>query len=415
MSTDRGALTMSHKLPARFNATIPISHFTVSIPDSEVDDMKTLVKLSKLPRPTYEGRFRNFGVTGDWMKDAKEMWENDYDWHILPLNHGIVIMHANRFHRRVTEAKINSLPQYLATVGDQTIHFVGVFSDDPSAVPLLLLHGWPGSFFEFYPLIKELKKNTTPSFHIIAPSFPGYMFSSPPPLEHDYRQIDAANTLDALMNGLGLGPYVAVGGNMGAQAARGLTSRDSCRGCHRKASLVPPCRSILISMHPSDTVTMFLPHATPRADTSELPEHESAGIQRGKEWLEKSRAYLMLHGTRPSTISHVVASNPLALLAWIGEKFLDWTDEDPSVEFVLEMASLWWLTGCYPSTVYPYREFISMTQEWKEQWRIKKPFGFSWFPKEVTSMLPYPANSELTPYSSSWFRNRRVGSREKGI
>jgi microsomal epoxide hydrolase len=295
---------------------------------------------------------------------------------------------TNCFRRRVTEAKINSQPQYLATVGDQTIHFVGVFSDDPSAVPLLLLHGWPGSFFEFYPLIEELKRYTRPSFHIIAPSFPGYMFSSSPPLEHDYRQIDAVNTLDALMTGLGLGPYVAVGGNMGAQAARGLTSRDSCRGCHRKASPVPSYPPILI-IHPGETVTMFLPHATPRSDTSDLPEHEIAGMQRGKEWLEKSRAYLMLHGTRPSTISHVVASNPLALLAWIGEKLLDWTDEDPSVEFVLEMASLWWLTGCYPSTVYPYREFMNMTPDWKEQWRIKKPFGFSWFPKEVNS-LPFP-------------------------
>jgi microsomal epoxide hydrolase len=63
----------------------------------------------------------------------------------------------------------------------------------------------------------------------------------------------------------------------------------------------------------------------------------------------------MLHGTRPSTISHVVASNPLALLAWIGKKFLDWTDEDPSVGFVLEMASLWWLIGCYPRTLSPAR------------------------------------------------------------
>jgi microsomal epoxide hydrolase len=290
---------------------------------------------------------------------------------------------ANRYNRRATETKINSQPQYLATVGDQTIHFVGVFSEDPNAVPLLLLHGWPGSFFEFYPLIEELEKSINPRFHLIVPSFPGYMWSSPPPLHHEYRQVDAANALDALMVGLGLGPYVAVGGNMGAQAARGLTSQNHCRGCHCTAPLATFCPLSALIIYRSGTVTMFLPHATPRADTTTLPEHEIAGLQRGKQWLEKSRAYMMMHGTRPNTISHAVASNPLALLAWIGEKFLDWTDEDPEMGFVLEMASLWWLTGCYPSTVYPYREFLNMTEEWKEQWRIRKPFGFSWFPREV--------------------------------
>ncbi|KAA8905673.1 Alpha/Beta hydrolase protein [Sphaerosporella brunnea] len=338
---------MSHEFPARFKATIPVRSFTVSFTDDEVHNMTALVKLSKLARPTYEGQSRNFGLTSEWMKLAKATWENDYDW-------------------RTTEARINSLPQYLATIGDQTIHFVGIFSEDPDAVPLLLLHGWPGSFFEFYPLIDELKKSTQPSFHIVAPSFPGYMFSSPPPLQKDFRQIDAAHIIDELMIGLGLGPYIAVGGNMGAQAARALTARERCRGCH---------------------LSMFLPHATPCGPEDELPEHEIAGLARGREWLANSRAYLMLHGTRPSTIAHLVSSSPIALLAWIGEKFMDWTDEDPPVEFVLEMASLWWLTECYPTTVYPYREFMNMTDEWKELWRIKKPFGFSWFPKEV---VPQP-------------------------
>lgn len=92
----------------------------------------------------------------------------------------------------------------------------------------------------------------------------------------------------------------------------------------------------------------------------------------------------MMHATRPSTIGHVLASSPLALLAWVAEKYLDWTDEDPSVEFVLEMASLWWLAGCYPTSIYPYRQLMNQTDAWREEFKIRKPFGFSWFPKEVT-------------------------------
>jgi len=129
---------------------------------------------------------------------------------------------------------------------------------------------------------------------------------------------------------------------------------------------------------------MFLPHATPRRAVEELPAHETEGLQRGKSWLEKSRAYSMMHATRPSTIGHVLASSPLALLAWVAEKYLDWTDEDPSVEFVLEMASLWWLAGCYPTSIYPYRQLMNQTDAWREEFKIRKPFGFSWFPKEVT-------------------------------
>lgn len=131
-------------------------------------------------------------------------------------------------------------------------------------------------------------------------------------------------------------------------------------------------------------VTMFLPHAAARCAVAELPPHEAEGLQRGKLWIEKSRAYSMMHATRPSTIGHVLASSPLALLAWIAEKFLEWTDDDPDVGLVLEMASLWWLAGCYPTSIYPYRQLMNQTEAWREEFKIRKPFGFSWFPKEVT-------------------------------
>jgi microsomal epoxide hydrolase len=133
---------------------------------------------------------------------------------------------------------------------------------------------------------------------------------------------------------------------------------------------------------------MYFPRAVPREVTAEMPPHELAGLKRAKEWVDTGRAYSAVHATRPSTIGQVLSSSPLALLAWVGEKILDWTDEDPSTEDILEKISLWWFTSTYPTSIYVYREFHnSTTEEWLENFKIHKRFGFSWFPHEV---VPQP-------------------------
>lgn len=124
-----------------------------------------------------------------------------------------------------------------------------MFSTDADAIPLVLLHGWPGSFYEYYSLVHELKKSTSPSFHIIVPSQPGYAFSSKPPVDRDYTIADAADAIDSLVVGLGLTNYVTVGGDIGALIARRLTSSKSCRGCHcmlHHPAILPPLLPFLI-------------------------------------------------------------------------------------------------------------------------------------------------------------------------
>ncbi|KAF8250387.1 putative epoxide hydrolase [Wilcoxina mikolae CBS 423.85] len=352
---------MSSQLPSHIKPTIPVAPFNVSIPDSEVSDFKTLLKLSKLAPETYESQHRRLGITSKFMREAKAQWENEYDW-------------------RTTEAKLNSLPQFLATVNESMkIHFAAVFSEDKDAIPLVLLHGWPGCFYEYYPLIEELRKSTSPSFHIIAPSNPGYCFSDKPPVEKDYTVKDAVDAIATLMTGLGLDGYIAVGADIGSLIARALTAQKACRGCHGALS----------------------PRATPpTADrTHTIPPHQLAGLKRAKEWVDNGRAYSAMHATRPSTIGHVLSSSPLALLAWVGEKILDWTDEDPPIEDVLEKISLYWFTATYPTSIYAYREFHESTSEvWLENFKIHKKFGFSWFPHEVV------------PQPMSWIRQDDAGN-----
>lgn len=143
--------------------------------------------------------------------------------------------------RRKTESYINSFPNFTTSVtteaGDFTTHFIALFSSSPSAIPLLLLHGWPGNFLEFLPILNLLRaKYPDPAvlpYHVIVPSLPGYAWSSPPPLGRDFAVPDVAVVMDRLMQNLGFGSgYVAQGGDIGSRVVKilGGDAFSSCKG-----------------------------------------------------------------------------------------------------------------------------------------------------------------------------------------
>ncbi|KAI5778767.1 hypothetical protein EDC01DRAFT_622398 [Geopyxis carbonaria] len=330
------------------NCTLPLTPFTVHHSDAELAAMRTLLELSPLAKPTYAGTQPEMGVTSEWMRDAKEMW-----------------LDPERFDWRAVEAKLNAFPQYTAQVTDtHTLHFVALFSPNPNAVPLLLLHGWPGSHYEFFPLLHELAK-TPGKYHVIVPSLPGYCYSSAPPASADFSVGDVAALMDALMRGLGLSEYVVQGGDIGSFLARILTRFDACRGC---------------------MLNMWTPTETDPNDGPVLPQEELP-VSRRAQWEADGRAYAHEHATRPSTIAHILSASPLALLAWLGEKFLTWPDPDAPLPkaLILEMASLWWLTQTFASSIYPYRELHTLDArgEMHTMIKIEKPWGFSWFPRDI--------------------------------
>ncbi|KAI9738745.1 MAG: hypothetical protein M1834_008252 [Cirrosporium novae-zelandiae] len=346
-------------------AKISPAAFQVNVSNDQIQELQTLVKLSKIAPPTYEGlqQDRTYGITTEWLATAKEAWKN-FNW-------------------RSMETHINSFPQFTYDIEGLKIHFVALFSQREDAVPIVLVHGWPGkrSFFEFLPLLSLIQEKYTPStlpYHFVVPSLPGYTFSSGPPQDKNFGTEDVARIINQVMINLGFeAGYVAQGGDIGAKIVRILAvDYESCK--------VQPL-SILNGQLISKVNACFMVKP-PNVSDSSISEIERRGLDRAKWFASSGGGYRMEHGTRPSTIGNVLSTNPVALLAWIGEKFLDWVDEPLPLETILESVTLYWLTETFPRSIYHYREGFpppKVMPAMDPRWYIRKPLGFSYFPMEL--------------------------------
>ncbi|KAL8688810.1 MAG: hypothetical protein Q9218_005375, partial [Villophora microphyllina] len=289
-------------------------------------------------------------------------WLHDFDW-------------------RKHEAHINSYPQFTTTVTDDDgkdyrIHFAALFSRNKDAIPLMCLHGWPGSFLEFLPIMSLLKEKYSPDtlpYHIIVPSLPGYAFSSPPPLDRDFHLQDVARLFDQLMISLSFNEGYAVQGgelrDVGSKVARVIAATyDNCKAVHINFCIMP---------EPADPV-------------GQSDELEKKGLERAEQFKKLESAYALLHATKPATIGYVLAANPLSLLAWIGEKFLAWTDQDLPLDVVLESLFTPGVIGAHENP----------------EWYIKKPMGYSYFPMELA---PIPKSWVATTGDLVFHRQHQSG------
>lgn len=315
------------KLPRE--TTLNVKTFEARVDEQKLQDFKQLLKLSPIAPANYENSNpsveRRYGMPRDWLVAAKNEWLNNFDW-------------------RAHEKRINSFPNFTADIKDDlgntlTIHFVALFSKNPDAIPIALFHGWPGSFLEFLQILDLAKEKYSPQdlpYHLVAPSIPGYAYSSGPPLHDDYSIEDAAAALNNLMIGLGFGNgYLAQGGDLGSTVSRHLAANFKvCKGMHLNFAAMPRPRN---------------------ADELPVDKIEQEAMKRGLWYRDVECAYALEHGTRTATIGFALSASPLALLSWIGEKFLTWTDDDPPVDTILETVTLYWMTDTFPRCIYPYR------------------------------------------------------------
>lgn len=233
-----------------------------------------------------------------------------------------------------------------------------------------------------------LRSKYTPEtlpYHIIVPSLIGYGLSSDPPLDKDWKVEDTSRIMHKLLLSLGFSStgYLAQGGDIGSIVSRILAAKYSeCKGMHLNFMYN---RSFVDNASADDDVT----------------DQEKKGIERMNQFRTVGSAYANVHGTRPSTIGLVLASSPIAQLAWIGEKFLAWSDPSttPSLHTILSDITLYWLTGCYPTSIYPYREV-------REMLYVDKPVGYSYFQYELA---PVPKSWAAKTGNLVYFKSHEKG------
>ncbi|KAI8935613.1 hypothetical protein NX059_007142 [Plenodomus lindquistii] len=267
---------------------------------------------------------------------------------------------------------LNRHQHFLADLEDQghklRLHFVHVRSSRQDAIPLLLVHGWPGSFFEFDRVIDQLTDpddQTAQAFHVIAPSMPGFLWSSPPP-RRGWTLKDTARLFDALMQDLGYLSYGVQAGDWGSFVARELGAN------------YPACKAVHLNFCP-----------VPSLNTDEeLSPREILVKQRQDDWLDNHLGYAICMRTRPHTIGVALMDNPVGIMCWIGEKYLEAaaprTTIDPEWDrMILTQASLYHFTNCIMTSMLPYYENVKHG-EWGSYYRrpenrIRVPFAYTSF------------------------------------
>lgn len=220
------------------------------------------------------------------------------------------------------------------------VHFLHVRSPEPNAFPLILTHGWPGSIVEFLEIIGPLTdprsygEDPAHAFHLVIPSIPGFAFSGPAP-GPGWNVNRIALAWAELMKRLGYSRYGAQGGDFGSAISRNLASVDPEHVCG---------------------VHLNYLHFKPNEDISDLSDEEKRRLAKGKAYLAAPAGYMILQSTKPQTVAYVLNDSPAAQLAWIVDRFLDWTDPacPVPVDSMLTNVMLYWLTGTAGSSARLY-------------------------------------------------------------
>jgi pimeloyl-ACP methyl ester carboxylesterase len=273
-------------------------------------------------------------VPVEYLKNLTGYWASGYDW-------------------RKQETVLNEYPQFTTTIDGQTIHFLHVLSPEPDAFPLVVTHGWPGSMVEFLDVIGPLTDprahggDPADAFHLVIPSIPGFGFSGPTS-EPGWNSRRVASAFGELMRRLGYSRYAAQGGDFGAFIAPdlGRVDPDHVAGVHVNAATVG-----FMPLGPVDD-----------ADLARLSDLEKDRLARINNYRGDRNGYFQIQATRPQTLAYGLTDSPVGQLAWIVEKFREWTHGGEVPEDVIDRdriltnVMLYWLTGTAGSAANLYYE-----------------------------------------------------------
>ena len=328
------------------------SPFTLHVPDAEIADLRDRLARARFSDAA-PGEPWAYGTSVDYLRALVAYWRDGFDW-------------------RAQEAKLNAYPQVKISRDDGDLHWLHVPGKGPRPMPLLLMHGWPGSVFEFVDLLPRLTDpaafggDPADAFTVVAPSLPGYGLSFRPGQKR-FGVEEIAAVMAGLMRDLGYEKFAVQGGDWGANIAGHMGRVFAER---------------LIGLH----VNML---SVPR-DPSALADPEFAAFRADlKGWLDEETGYQAIQGTKPQTLSFALTDSPVGLAAWIVEKFHSWTDCGGDVESALTRdqmlanISFYWFTGAIGSSFYPY--YFRKRRGWtiSPDEPATAPTAYAEFPKEM--------------------------------
>ncbi len=284
--------------------------FTIAVPEAVLDDLRRRLANTRWPD---DDAGWEYGTALSYMKDLARYWEHSYDW-------------------RAHEAELNRFAQFRAEVEGVGIHFIHERGRGPDPVPLLLLHGWPDSFYRYHRVIPLLAD----SFDVIVPSIPGQGFSDRKPMTTD----DTADIFAGLMTDvLGYEKFIAAGGDAGALIAQSLADRHA---------------DALIGIHLTD-----VGYPDPSTDFSALTGPEIAFAQFIQGWWMSEGAFNMIQSTKPQSLAYGLADSPAGLAAWIMSFMASGTTGEEletrlSRDELLTNITIYWVTQTIGSSVRRY-------------------------------------------------------------
>lgn len=329
MTNTTASKTQTTTIRSRETATPDesIRPFTVAIPQAEIDDLDERLLRTRYA-PGAPGDDWAYGVPTSWIAELVEYWRTEFDW-------------------RALEEKINAVPHFLTDIDGQQIHFIHVRSREKNALPIVLTHGWPGSFLEFLDMIVPLTDpvahggRAEDAFDVVIPSVPGYAFSSPL-VEGGWSSARVAATWDTLMKRLGYERYGAHGGDGGSLIGRqlGLLNPTGLVGTH----------VLQLFSFPSGDPAEF--------DKLSQKDHESLATLAD---FQARAGFSAMQSTRPQTVAHALSDSPAGLLAW-NELIVGFGDGNLlSRDQVLGNVALYWFSNSGGSAARQYYEDAKVT------------------------------------------------------
>ncbi|MFE2867417.1 epoxide hydrolase family protein [Embleya sp. NPDC059259] len=315
-----------------------IRPFRIGIAQADLDDLRERLTRTRWAADVPGVPEWTRGVPTPYLRDLAAYWANDFDW-------------------REAEARLNSFPQYLTGIDGQDIHFAHVRSARADAPALLLIHDWPGSFVQFVDVIEPLSRD----FHVVVTDTPGVGFSGPLS-GPGWNTGRIAGAFTELMARLGYSRYGVQGNGGGAWIAAEM-------------GRIAPER--VIGIHVNGLVTF--PSEDP-ADFAGLTESEQSRLARLQEFRDDKMGFNAIQSTRPQTLAHALHDSPVGQLAWIVEKFKEWTDTASALpedavdrDTLLTNVSLYWFTGTAGSSANLYYEMAHDPSAWAPRERGTVP------------------------------------------